>query len=70
MTDLTVEDVIQALHELRRTLRTHPDDWQHETIEDYLEAIEAWLKGAQDRAPARPSWEFVIALFRMGKIYE
>src|SRR5262249_52524655 len=42
-----VESVIERLRQLREDLRNHPDAWQNQTLSDYLEAIEAWLKATK-----------------------
>jgi hypothetical protein len=65
-----VEVAIEGLRRLREDLRTNPDAWQNHSLSDYLEAIEAWLEATKDRAPAQPSWEFVVGLLEVGKIYE
>jgi hypothetical protein len=65
-----VESAIVGLRKLREDLRTNPDAWQNHSLADYLEAIEAWLEATKERAPAQPSWEFVVGLFGVGKIYE
>jgi hypothetical protein len=62
--------LVERLRDLRRDLRDNPDEWQNHTLEDYLEAIEAWLEDTKERAPHEPTWEFVAGLFAVGKIYE
>ena len=62
--------VIDHLRNLREDLRSNPEAWQNQTLEDYLESIQAWLEATKDRAPNEPTWEFVAGLFGVGKIYE
>jgi hypothetical protein len=65
-----VEVALEGLRKLREDLQTNPDAWQNHTLPDYLEAIEAWLEATKDRAPAQPTWDFVVGLLGVGKIYE
>ena len=62
--------LVEQLKELREDLRSNPDAWQNQTLQDYLEAIQAWLEATKERAPCEPTWEFVAGLFGVGKIYE
>jgi hypothetical protein len=62
--------VIERLKDLREDLRSNPDGWQNQTLEDYLESTQAWLEATRQQAPAEPTWEFVAGLFGVGKIYE
>ena len=64
------QSVIEGLRRLRDDFHANPDAWQNHTLDDYLEAIEAWLEATKDRAPEQPSWDFVLGLFEVGRIYE
>ena len=54
----------------RPTSPSNPDAWENHSLADYLAAIEAWLEATKFRAPEQPSWDFVVGLFEVGKIYE
>jgi len=42
------EDLIRFIRLLRRDLQINKDEWENITLEDYLEAIEAWLNDMTD----------------------
>jgi len=64
-----VEVAIEGLRKLREDLKANPDEWQNHSLDDYLEAIAAWLDATKDRAPTQPSWDFIVGLFGVGKIH-
>jgi hypothetical protein len=60
----------EGIARLIEDLENHPEAWQNLTLPDYLDAIQAWLEDAEESVPEEPSWEFIIKLFRIGKVYE
>jgi len=58
----------------RHAAKTHPDAWQNDTLEDFLEASIAWAKDSdfgqrQGLAKASP-WKKAAVFLYAGKIYE
>ena len=67
----SVDAVLAAINELREELlggRT--DDWENPTLEQFLEAMHAWLETMGPRVGEKPSWKFLEAMLRAAKIYE
>jgi hypothetical protein len=65
------------INQLRDDLAADPDSWESITLDDYLEAIEAWLHDLEGLYanlgkpwPPRATWEFMAALLVAGKVYE
>jgi len=64
----------QTLLADRHATKTHPDAWQNDTLEDFLEASIAWAKDSdfgqrQGLAKASP-WKKAAVFLYAGKIYE
>lgn len=69
--DGSVESVLAAIEELRDELRQgRTDDWENPTLEQFLEAMQAWLGSMGPRVGERPSWKFLEVMIRAAKIYE
>lgn len=68
--DVGVTGLIESLEALRQSLHDNPDEWQNVTLEAYLEAVQARLESTAGKAPAEPTWNFVVTLFSVGRIYE
>ena len=67
----SLDGVLSALDELRGELAAGGrDDWQNPTLEQFLEAMRAWLETMGPRIDGQPSWKFVEAMLRAAKIYE
>jgi hypothetical protein len=64
------EVVLRTLSGLRESLERSPDQWENLTLEQYLEAAEAWLKDWQAKHDEPLTWELVAKLFEAAKIYE
>ncbi len=64
---------VRALQADRADLRTR-SEWQHDTIEDYLEAAAAWAEDAPLQLPPSPDtaaiWRTFAQFLYCGKIYE
>ena len=60
------------LQYLLKDLKKNPDTWENISLEDYLEAITAWLNdgGAKDMGQDALSPYQVANLFYVGKVYE
>jgi hypothetical protein len=71
------EDLASFVGALRKDLETNRDDWENPTLEDFLEAMEAWI-GSMDRfyankgqqVPQSPTWEMFAHILHASKIYE
>jgi hypothetical protein len=67
----SLDGVLSTLDELRGELVTgRRDDWENPTLEQFLEAMRAWLETMGPRIDGKPSWKFVEAMLRAAKIYE
>lgn len=64
---------VRALQADRTDLRTRAE-WEHDTIEDYLEAAAAWAEDAPMQLPLSPDtaaiWRTYAEFLYCGKIYE
>jgi hypothetical protein len=64
---------VRALQADRAELSTR-SQWQHDTIEDYLEAAAAWAEDAPMQLPPSPDtaaiWRTFAHFLYCGKIYE
>ena len=85
VTPLVLPRTLEAVHDQESFLRfaqtllgdaakTHPDAWQNDTLEDFLEASIAWAKDSdfgqrQGLAKASP-WKKAAVFLYAGKIYE
>lgn len=71
------EQLADFIDALRTDLRTNEADWENPTLEQYLEAMAAWIR-VMDRAyrntsrefPESPSWNLIADILFAAKIYE
>jgi hypothetical protein len=67
----SVESVLTVIKQLREELlEAHTEDWENPTLEQFLEAMHAWLETMGPRIEGRPSWKFLEVLLGAAKIYE
>ncbi|MGE0495227.1 MAG: hypothetical protein AB7S38_38835 [Vulcanimicrobiota bacterium] len=69
------EDLAKFLEVLSRDCATFPDDWAHWKVENYLDAVSAWLKmpffeNTKEVDPSTEPWRLAARIFLVGKIYE
>jgi hypothetical protein len=67
----SVDAVLAAIGQLREELRQgRMHDWENPTLEQFLEAMQAWVATMGPRVGQKPSWKFVEAMLRAAKMYE
>ncbi len=71
------EDLIQFINHLRMDLKTNKDKWGNITLEDFLEAMEAWVNdmegyylNSNQPVPKQPSWKTIADILYASKMYE
>jgi hypothetical protein len=67
---LTRDDILRTLDELREDLKAHPEEWENQTLDDYLEGMRAWLEASRRTQEDAPSWELIANLLHAGRAYE
>ncbi|CAM3156390.1 hypothetical protein PALU110988_05415 [Paenibacillus lupini] len=65
----TKEDFVKFLNTLRHDLTYNADSWENQTLEDFLEAMEAWLTDSES-VTNTPSWNIFATSLLAGKAYE
>lgn len=66
----TKADVVQTLNTLHADLRNNPEKWGNPSLDQFLDAMSAWLDSARLRTVDEPSWELICEMLEAGKIYE
>ncbi len=73
----TKEDFLKFIEELRKDLRENKDKWENLTLEDYLEALEAYAKDIDSayknqgkEAPENVNWNYFADILKGASIYE
>lgn len=63
------EDFLSFLAQLRADFASSSDGWENPTLEQFLEAVEAWLT---DSSPdwERTAWQALATALRAGRDYE
>jgi len=71
------EGFIEFLDLLSKDRYENNDEWENNTIEEYLTSISSWVedmegyyKNSNLPMPNNVDWSFVATLFYVGKIYE
>ena len=66
------DELIQFIKALRHDLLVNPDEWENQTLDGFLEAMESWMEDTIDRGylPDQAEWKSLAAILYMGKIYE
>ncbi|MCZ8520959.1 MULTISPECIES: DUF7660 family protein [Paenibacillus] len=65
----TKEDLVTFLHALRHDLTENTATWENQTLESFLEAIEAWLNDS-NLVSDTPTWSTFATSLLAGKAYE
>ncbi|MBD3919674.1 hypothetical protein H8B09_12995 [Paenibacillus sp. PR3] len=63
------DELIAYLHELRRDLNEHAEDWENPTLNRFLEAMEAWLSDSGAYSDSL-TWSVFATTLAAGKAYE
>jgi hypothetical protein len=67
----SVDAVLTAIGQLRNEIQQgHVEDWENVTLDQFLEAMHAWLETMGPRVGDKPTWKFVEAMIRAAKVYE
>ncbi|WP_066074839.1 DUF7660 family protein [Neobacillus soli] len=71
------EDLIKFIFHLRMDLKTNSDEWGNITLENYLEAMEAWITdmdgvylNQNQPMPKQPSWKTIADILYASSMYE
>ncbi len=71
------EGFMEFLQELGRDSRINKEEWENRDITSYLESIAMWVEAMEgyyenmnEELPTDINWQFLAALFYVGKIYE
>jgi hypothetical protein len=71
------EDLIKFIFHLRMDLQTHKDKWENITLDDFLEAMEAWVNdmegyylNSNQPVPKQPSWKTIADILYASSMYE
>lgn len=70
-------DLIKFINHLRMDLKINKDDWENITLEDFLEAMEAWVNdmeglylNSNEPIPKQPSWKTISDMLYASSMYE
>lgn len=70
-------DLVSFINALRNDLATHPEEWQNRTLDDFLEAMSAWVQDMDGYyqnnhlpMPPLPSWKNIAEIMLAAKYYE
>ena len=71
------DDLIKFINHLRMDLKTNSAKWENITLEDYLEAMEAWVNdmdgyylNTNQPIPKQPSWKTIADILYAASSYE
>lgn len=71
------DDFFEFVNALRYDLSSHPEEWQNVTLNDFLEALSAWVQDMDGYylnnhlpVPTSPSWKNVAEMMLAAKFYE
>ena len=71
------DDFVAFVDALRHDLAAHPEEWQNRTLDDFLEALSAWVQDMdgyyQNKRlpmPTSPNWKHVAEMMLAAKYYE
>lgn len=62
--------VLDAIDTLLKEINERPGSLENLVLDDYLEAMRAWLEGYQLKHHEPLTWEFVAKMIRAASIYE
>ncbi|WML58103.1 hypothetical protein [Neobacillus sp. PS2-9] len=70
-------DLIKFIKHLRMDLQSNRAEWENITLEDYLEAMEAWVNDMEGYylntnhpVPKQPSWKTIADILYASGMYE
>lgn len=73
----TKEDLADFVSGLREELKKSPDEWENQTLDRYLDAMESWIrvidaysKNTGDIEALSPSWKTFAKILCAAKVYE
>lgn len=71
------DDFVEFVKELRCNLAEHAEEWQNRTLDDFLEALSAWVqdmdgyyKNSGLPVPTVPTWKTLAEIVLAAKYYE
>lgn len=71
------DDFIEFVNALRYDLSSRPEEWQNATLNDFLEALSAWVRDMDGYyinnnlpVPNLPSWRNFAEMLLAAKFYE
>lgn len=71
------KELVDFLDFLSKDRYKRGDEWENNTIEDYLASISSWIEDMEGYyenfnlpIPTNENWSFIATLFYVGKIYE
>ena len=71
------QDLIKFINHLRSDLQANKAEWENITLEDYLEAMEAWVNDMEgfylntnQPVPKHPSWKNFADILYASSMYE
>ncbi|MEH7300430.1 DUF7660 family protein [Neobacillus drentensis] len=71
------EDLIKFISHLRMDLQNNRAEWENITLEDYFEAMEAWVNDMEgyylntnQPVPKQPSWKTIADILYASSMYE
>ena len=71
------DQFVDFLNALRQDAATHPEEWQNKTLDEYLEALSAWVqdmdgyyKNNNRPVPTSPGWKNLAEMMLAAKYYE
>jgi hypothetical protein len=70
-------DLLMFLQEAAEDLRTHPEEWENNSLERYLSALANWLtepdayyRSKGSAIPVTPTWQTFAEMLIAAKTYE
>jgi len=70
-------DLVAFIEALTEDLRSHPERWENQTLDQYLEALGSWLDDSGGfyrnqglEVPTSPSWKTVADMLIAATMYE
>lgn len=71
------EDFVRYVQYLRADLRKNKQEWENDNLDDFLEAMCAWISDVdgfqennKNNGPLKPSWRLFAEILTASKYYE
>ncbi len=71
------DHLVDFIVDLKADLKTNKADWENPNLEQYLDAMKAWLDSIENvyrntgrELPSQPSWKTFAEILHAAKIYE